>query len=226
MGIFQRLGDLLKSNVNDLIDKAEDPEKMAKQLIIDMQKELNTATQSYGKAKASEKMAERDYDEAVRKSQEWENKAKAALSQGDEKLAKKALEEKVDADKNVERYKEMYETVSAQTKEIGEQVEELKSKLEEAKSKQAMLIARSRMADTKKELAKSTGSFDSSASFEKFEQMEEKIERKEAEAEAYAEIADAGTDRDEAFEDVEKKAKVDSELQRLMSEMNGNKEEQ
>lgn len=221
MGVFKRLSDLLKSNVNDLIDRAEDPEKMVKQIIIDMQKELNIATQNYGKAKASEKLAEKKYNEAVKVSADWENKAKAALSQGDQELAKKALAKKVKADEDVASYKEMYESISNQTEAIGNQVEVLKSKLDEAKSRQAMLIARSQMADTQKNLAKATGGFDSSSSIEKFNRMEEKITRKEAEADAFSEIAGTDDELTDSFEEIEKNAKVDAEMQRLLAEMNG-----
>lgn len=222
MGIFSRLSDLLKSNINDLIDRAEDPEKMVKQVIIDMQNELTKATQNYGKAKASERLAEKKYLEAKKVSEGWENKAKAALSQGNQELAKQALAKKVKADEDVTSYKEMYESISDQTEAIGNQVEVLKSKLEDAKAHQAMLIARSQMADTKKNLAKSTGSFDENASYEKFRRMEDKITRKEAEADAFTEIA--GSDDEEltdSFEKIETDAKVDAELQRLMAEMGG-----
>ena len=220
MGIFQRLSDLLKSNVNDLIDRAEDPEKMVKQIIIDMQKELSKSTQALGQAKASERIAEKQYNDAVKASQDWEQKAKAALSAGNEELAKKALANKVKADKDVEAYKEMYDTISQQTDTIQTQVEVLKSKLEEAKSRQAMLIARSRMAETQKNLAKSAGGVDSGSAAEKFSRMEEKIERKEAEAQAFSEIAGSagGSDADE-FAKLESDSKVDSELERLKAEM-------
>ena len=224
MGIFRRLSDILKSNVNDLIDRAEDPEKMVKQIIIDMQKELTNATQNYGKAKASERLAEKKYLEAKKVSENWESKAKMALSQGNADLAKQALAKKVKADEDVAAYKEMYDSISAQTDAIGDQVEVLKTKLEEAKSRQAMLIARSQMADTQKELSKNVGGFDASSSLEKFNRMEEKIVRKEAEAEAFAEIAGEGDDDDltDDFEKLETDAKVDAELQRLMAQMNGN----
>lgn len=221
MGVFQRLSDLLKSNVNDLIDRAEDPEKMVKQIIIDMQKELSKSTQAYGKAKASERLAEKQYQNAQKISADWEAKAKSALASGDQELAKKALAKKVKADEDVANYKEMYETISNQTEAIGDQVEVLKSKLEEAKSRQAMLIARSQMADTQKNLAKSMGGLDTSSSVEKFNRMEEKIVRKEAEADAFAEIAGVNDDTVDSFEKLENDAKVDAELQRLMAEMNG-----
>ena len=217
MGIFQRLSDILKSNVNDLIDRAEDPEKMVKQIIIDMQKELNNSTQALGKAVASERIAKKQYDQAAA---DWESKAKAAIAAGDEELAKKALANKVKADKDTAQYKEMYDTISQQTETIRTQVEVLKSKLEEAKSRQAMLIARSQMADTQKALANATGGFDSSSASEKFSRMEEKIERKEAEAQAFADIAsDTGSNDAEEFEKLENDSKVNSELERLKAEM-------
>lgn len=219
MGIFSRLSDLLKSNINDLIDRAEDPEKMVKQVIIDMQTELNKATQNYGKAKASERMAEKKYLEAQKISASWETKAKAALSQGNQELAKQALAKKVKADEDVISYKDMYESISDQTEAIGNQVEVLKSKLEDAKSQQAMLIARSQMADTKKNLAKAAGGFDANSSYEKFQRMEDKISRKEAEADAFSEIAGADDDITDSFSKIETDAKVDAELQRLMAEM-------
>lgn len=227
MGVFQRLSNLLKSNVNDLIDRAEDPEKMVKQIIIDMQTELTKATQNYGKAKASERLAEKKYLEAQKISSDWEAKAKMALAKGDQELAKQALARKVKADDDLNNYKEMYESISAQTEAIGDQVEVLRAKLEEAKSRQAMLIARSQMADTKKNLAKAAGGFDGNSSMEKFQKMEEKIERKEAEADAFTEIAGnnlaggTGDDLRDSFEKLESDAKVDAELQRLMAEMNG-----
>lgn len=222
MGVFSRLSDILKSNINDLLDKAEDPEKMVKQIIIDMQKELTIATQNLGKAKASERLAQKKMDDAVKVAAGWEAKAKAALSQGNQDLAKQALAKKVRADEEVATYTEMYESISTQTDAIEDQVEVLKAKLDEAKSRQAMLIARSQMADTKKALAKSQGGFDGASALEKFDRMEEKIQRKEAEADAFAEIGGGGdADLVESFDQIEKDAKVDAELARLMAEMNG-----
>ena len=223
MGVFSRLSDLLKSNVNDLIDRAEDPEKMVKQIIVDMQKELNKATQNYGKAIASSRLEEKKYNDALKVSNDWEAKAKVALAKGDQDLAKKALSKKVRADEEVKTYKEMFESISNQTEAIGNQVEVLKAKLEEAKSRQAMLIARAQMADTKRQLAASQGGFDGNSAIEKLDRMEEKVQRKEAEADAFIQISgnDNDIDLQESFAQLENDAKVDAELQRLMAEMNG-----
>lgn len=221
MGIFSRIGDVLKANINDLIDRAEDPEKMVKQIILELQKEVNQATQAMGKAMASERIAKRQLDTAVKTSADWEAKAKAALNAGEVDLAKKALSHKVKADEDVKQYQQMYDQISAQTAQVREQVEALKAKLEEAKSRQAMLVARSQMAKTQKNLAQSVGGLDSSSALDKFNRMEEKVTRQEAEAAAFAEIA--GTDHaaeEKTFEQLQHDMDVDAELQRLMAEMN------
>ena len=219
MGIFSRIGDVLKANINDLIDRAEDPEKMVKQIILELQKDVNQATQALGKAMASERIAKRQLDTAVKTSADWE--AKAALNAGEVDLAKKALSHKVKADEDVKQYQQMYDQISAQTAQVREQVEALKAKLEEAKSRQAMLVARSQMAKTQKNLAQSVGGLDSSSALDKFNRMEEKVTRQEAEAAAFAEIA--GTDHaaeEKTFEQLQHDMDVDAELQRLMAEMN------
>lgn len=218
MGIFSRIGDVLKANINDMIDRAEDPEKMVKQIILDLQKDVRASTEALGKAMASQRIAERQYEQAVRNSANWESKAKAALAAGNADMAKKALSYKVKADADVESTSQMLETITTQTEAIRDQVDALKAKLDEAKSRQSMLIARSQMAKTQKNLAKSMGGMDASASLDKFNRMEEKIERQEAEAAAFAEISGGSADM-QSFEQLENDAKVDAELQRLMAEM-------
>ena len=167
---------------------------------------------------ASQRIAERQHEQAVRNSANWESKAKAALAAGDAEMAKKALSYKVKADADVASTAQMLETITTQTEAIRDQVEALKSKLDEAKGRQSMLIARSQMAKTQKNLAQSMGGMDASAALDKFTRMEEKIERQEAEASAFAEIA-GGTGDMKSFEQMENDAKVDAELARLMAEM-------
>lgn len=220
MGIFSRIGDVLKANINDMIDRAEDPEKMVKQIIIDLQKDVRTSTEALGKAMASQRIAERQHSQAVKTAAGWESKAKTALAAGDTEMAKKALSYKVKADADVESTAQMLETITTQTEAIRDQVEALKAKLDEAKGRQSMLIARSQMAKTQKSLSQSMGGMDASAALDKFARMEEKIEREEAEAAAFAEIAGGSADM-KSFEEMENDAKVDAELQRLMAEMSG-----
>lgn len=220
MAIFSRIADILKANINDLIDRAENPEKMVKQIIIDMEEQLTQATQALGQAMASEKQAQRQLENAKKSSQEWEQKAKMALQAGNQDLARRALESKVNIDKNVAQFQESFDQIHVQVAQMRDNVQVLRSKLDEARTRQNMLIARSRMADAQKGIATSLSGANSSSAFSKLEKMERKIEGKEAEAAAFSQLAGESTAMEDEFADLEKNAAVDAELQRLMNEMN------
>lgn len=219
MAIFQRLGDLIKSNVNDLIDRAEDPEKMVKQIIIDMEKQVNSATQALGQAMGSEKQALKQLEQAKKSSAEWEAKAKLALQAGNQELAKKALENKVSVDNNVKSLETSYNTISKEVSELRDRLQVLRSKLEEARSRQSMLIARSKMADAQKDVAEALSGTDSSSAFSKLDKMEERVQGKEALAEALGEMSGDTTFAKDEFKELESNQAVDAELARLMAEM-------
>lgn len=219
MSIFQRLGDLVKANVNDLIDRAEDPEKMVKQIIIDMEKQVGSATQALGQAMGSEKQAQRQLEQAKKSSAEWEAKAKLALQAGNQELAKKALESKVSVDNNIKSFEASYQTISSQVSELQSRLSVLRSKLEEARSRQNMLIARARMADAQKNVAGALSGTDSSSAFSKLDKMEQSIEGKEAQAEAFSEMSGDTTFIKDEFKELETNQAVDAELARLLGEM-------
>lgn len=220
MGIFQRTGDLIKSNINDLLDRAENPEKMVKQIIIDMEKELQQCTDALGQAMGSQRQMKKQLDKAKAESKSWEDKAKLALKAGKQDLAKQALQKKVNADNQVTQYQQMYDQCTVQVDTIKGQVDALKMKLEEARSRQSTLIARSKMADAQKSMAKTLGNMDSSSAFSKLDKMEEKIESKEAQADAFSDLAGTSNAPD-PFAELEANSAVDDELARLMAEMNG-----
>lgn len=224
MAIFSRIADLLKANINDMIDKAEDPEKMVKQVIIDMEEQVRTATQALGQAMASEKNAKKQLDNAKASSAEWERKAKIALQAGNQELAKKALENKVKIDSDIASFQTSYENMSLQVSQLKDRVAVLRSKLEEARSKQNMLIARSKMADAQKNVATAIGGTDSSSAFSKLEKMERKIESKESEAEAFSDMSGDTTFKKDEFAELEKQSAVDAEMARLMEELNKDKQ--
>lgn len=221
MSIFSRVSDLVKANVNDLLDRAEDPEKMVKQIIIDMEKQVREATQALGQAMASEKQALTHLEKAKANSKEWENKAKLALQSGNQELAKKALANKVEADKNIESLQKSYDQIAMQTQELRSRVEILQQKLDEARQKQNMLIARARMAEATENVATAVSGTNSDSAFSKLEKMEQKVEAKEASAEAAASMSGDTTFAVDEFKELETNQAVDAELQRLMNEMNG-----
>lgn len=221
MSIFNRISDILKANINDLLDKAEDPEKMVKQIIADMEEQVRDATEALGQAMASEKQAYAQLEKAKANSREWEDKAKVALKAGNEELAKKALASKVEVDKNIQSFQASYDQIAAQTSELRSRVEILRQKLEEARQRQNMLIARAKMADATESVATAVTNTDPNSALSKLEKMERKVEGKEARAEAFASMAGETVFAKDEFAELEKDQAVDAELQRLMKEMNG-----
>ena len=220
MGIFERIKDLVKSNINDLLDRAEDPEKMLKQIIIDMEQSLDQAVKGLAEVMASEKQMARQMEAAQKQSADWEAKAKMALGKGDQELAKQALANKLKSDDSAKQYGQMHSTLEQQVSAMRAQVEELKAKIEEARGKQAILTARAQMADTQKQFAKAAGGTDSKSAFAKMEKMEKKVEQKEAEAAAWSELN--GETKDDPFKKMETESAVDAELARLMADMGKN----
>lgn len=220
MAIFERISDLVRSNINDLIDKAENPEKMVKQIIIDMEDQLRKATQGLGTAMGSLNQVKKQLENAKEQSHNWQAKAKACLEQGNEELAKQALENKVKQDKMVTQYQEMSNSMEAQVNEIKSQIDILKQKLEEARSKQAMLVARSQMADAKSQMAKTLGNMDSKSAFAKMDKMEQKIEQKESQADAFSQISGVEDAPNDPFAQMDQENSINAELEKLKQEMN------
>ena len=217
MAIFQRIADVLKANINDMIDKAEDPEKMVKQIILEMEEQVDVATQGLGQAMASQKIAKKQLDQVNADIADWDEKAKVALKAGNEDLARKALEHKVNLQDQEVKCEAAYQTISAQVDQLTQQLKELKGKLEEARSRKNMIIARSKMADASAAVAKSISSTSADSAFSKLDKMEEKVSEKESINEAYLEInGDAAKDE---YEELQTNAAVDAELEKLKKEM-------
>ena len=219
MAIFERMSDLVRSNINDLIDKAENPEKMVKQIIIDMEDQLRKSTQSLGTAMGSLNQVKKQLEDAQVQSANWQAKARTCLEQGNEDLAKQALENKVRQDNMVAQYQEMVSSMESQVNEIRNQVDVLKQKLEEARSKQAMLVARSQMADAKSQMSKTLGNMDSKSAFAKMDKMEKKVEEKEAQADAFSQVSGVEESSSDPFAQMDKENSINSELEKLKKEM-------
>ncbi len=219
MGIFSRIADIFKSNINDALDKAEDPEKMIKLMVLEMQEALTKSTSALAQAMGNEKRLERQYLQLQTSSQDMQNKAMTALKAGNENLAKSALVKKSQVDSQLAQYKQMYESASAITSQMRTQVEKLKAKLDEARMKESTLIARSQHAKAQTQMAKSLGGFDDS-SFAKFDKFEQKVLKSEAEAQAFTELSASTTSLDDQFAELEKNNQVDSELAKLKAMLN------
>ena len=159
-------------------------------------------------------------EKAKKNSAEWENKAKLALKSGNQELAKKALSSKVEVDNNIASLQASYDTISSQTAELRSRVEVLQQKLDEARQKQNMLLARAKMAQATQRVATAVSNTDSTSAFSKLEKMEKKVEDKEAQADAFAEMSGDTVFAKDEFKELETNQAVDAELERLMKEMN------
>ncbi|MFN3306359.1 MAG: PspA/IM30 family protein [Candidatus Kapaibacteriota bacterium] len=218
MGIFSRIADIFKANVNDALDKAEDPEKMLKQMVLEMEESVNKATLAVANAIANEKSLERKLEKAKRDSEEWDFKARQALQAGREDLAKAALERKVIADRNIQDLQPIYTQAKETTNKLRTQLNSLKAKLEEARARQGVLIARSQAAKAQKQIAQSLSGVGSDA-FSKFDKYEEKIEKIEAEASAFEQLSSESSSLDEEFKKLTSSTDVEKQLLELKSKM-------
>jgi phage shock protein A len=219
MGFFKRIGDIFRSNVNDALDNAENPEKMIKLMVVDMKESMTQSTAALAKAMAHTKQMEKKKDFHKAQSEAWQQKAMAALQAGNEDLAKKALAQKNVEDQNFAQYNGMFEQADATTTKLKAQLDKLKQKYDEAKAKESMLIARSKNAEAQADIAKNIGGFNDNA-FANFDKFEEKIMEKEAEAEAFTDMSAVEIELEDEFAALETNTAVDAELAKLKEMMN------
>lgn len=224
MGIFKRMVTLMKSNLNDLIDKAEDPEKMLDQLILDMQEQYTAAKSQIAQAMADEKKLEREYNEQLKLQEEWAKKAELAVTQQNDDLALKALKRKNEYQKLAQDYKVHLDKQKEVTDKLKNSLLELNDKIEEAKRKRELLLARAKRAKAQESINKTYSEVNDTSAFDSFERMESKIEAMEDRALANEEINDEvlGDSLDgefEKLEEVQEEMDAMNELEQLKAKM-------
>jgi phage shock protein A len=224
MGIFSRLKTMISSNVNDLISKAEKPEKMLNQLIIDMQTQLLESKKAVALAIADEKKLERELANQETQAQEWERKAMLAVRAGKDDLAKEALLRKQEYDNASSEYRKQWESQKVSVEKLKESLRELQSKIEEAQRKKNLLIARAKRAEAQQKIQSTISSVDGNRSaFDAFDRMAQKVDQMEAHAEAARELEDLSknTSLERRFNELEKStASADLLLEDLKKKMN------
>ncbi|MCA9562226.1 MAG: PspA/IM30 family protein [Myxococcales bacterium] len=219
MGIFKRLATLLKSNINDLISRAENPEKILNQLILDMQESLVEARKQVAIAIAEEKKLRKQLDKELQEASSWEKKAMMAVKAGRDDLAKEALSRKQEHDNLAAEFQTHWEAQKNATDKLRHALRMLNNKIGEAKRKKDLLIAKQRKAQAQEQIRKAMGSLADSGAFDAFSRMEEKISQQEAEAEAAAELSDMSDDLESKFADFEAKHGADDALLALKVKM-------
>jgi phage shock protein A len=190
MGIFSRLATLIKANLNDLISKSEDPEKMLNQIVEDMATQLAEAKKQVASAIADEMRLAKQFESEQSQATEWERRAMLAVRAGDDALAKEALARKKEHSDSAEQYRQQAVKQKAGVDQLKLALRVLNNKIEEAKRKKGLLIARKKRAEAQKAIQETLGGLKNASAFEAFDQMSQRIERMEAEAEASATVAE------------------------------------
>ncbi len=190
MGIFARLATLIKSNLNDLISRSEDPEKMLNQVVIDMANQLVEAKKQVAIAIADEKKLAKQAEGESANAAEWERRAMLAVRAGDDALAKEALARKKEHEQLATAYKDQWQKQKQAVDQLKTALRLLNNKIEEAKRKKNVLIARKKRAEAQKAIQETMGGLTNTSAFETFERMSTKIDQIEAEAEAASELAE------------------------------------
>jgi len=221
MGIFSRIGTLFKSNVNDMISSAEDPEKMLNQVLVDMKKQLIEAKKQVAVSIADEKRLKKQFEDQEIKAKDWERKAMMAVRAGDDALAREALARKAEFGEHSATLGKQWRMQKDSVDKLKDQLRGLNGKIEEAKRKKNILIARKKRAEAQKTIQKTMSGLSDTSAFETFDRMASKVDQIEAEAEASAEIAGelTGDTLESKFDKLEAGAGADQLLLELKAKM-------
>jgi phage shock protein A len=221
MGVFSRLAQMIKANLNDLISRSEDPEKMLQQVVLEMNEQLISAKKQVAVAIADEKHLAKQLEQEKSRAGEWERRAMLAVRKGDDVLAKEALNRKKEHDSLAEQFQEQWSKQKAAVDQLKLALRRLNDKIEEAKRKKNVLIARKKRAVAQKAIQETMSGLKDESAFATFNRMETQINQLEAEAEAGAELADeySGDVLAQKFKDLEATTGLDGDLAALKQKM-------
>lgn len=191
MGIFSKFSTLLKSNINDLISRAENPEKMLNQIILDMRDQLAKAKREVAAAIADERKLRSQLDEEVKQTRDWERRAMLAVKEGRDDLAKQALMRQQEHAQRVQMLEQTWRAQADETEKLKGSLRQLNDKIEEAKRKRNLLIAKQKRAQAQRRIHETMSGLSDTSAFEAFNRMAEKIEESERKSLAAAEVDEA-----------------------------------
>jgi phage shock protein A len=213
MGLMERVSTLLRANLNDLVDRAEDPSKMIKQVIVDMENQLLQVKTQVAISIADEHMLEKKQKENDAKAAEWMRKAELAVDRGQDDLARAALERHKSCQRTSESFGEQIADQRAQVETLKSALGKLEQKLAEAQSKSDMLLAQHRRARALGKASDARLAIGSGSAIRTFDRMKDKVMREEAVSQAKSELA--GDNLDDRFRRLERDTEVDRALAEL-----------
>ena len=221
MSIFDRVGLLLRSNINALISKSEDPEKILNQLLIDMREQFVQAKKQVAITIADEKRLYAKMTASQQAAEEWEKKAMLSVRKGDEGLARECLARQTEAASQSEEWQKQWMAQKQASEQLRDSLHKLNAKIGEAKRKKDLLIARAKRAEAQKTIQSTMGGLNDNSAFDTFDRMTNKVEQIEAEAEASEELAGdmRGDDLDNRLKALEHESSTEDALAALKAKM-------
>lgn len=221
MGIFGRMKTLLKANVNDLASKAENPERVLNQLILDMEDQLRKAKLEVRDSITDKKQLKKKLDAALEQSQKWEKKAMTAVKAGEDDLARQALARKQEFDEQASDYQANWEATKANVDQLVDSLKRLDSKIKEARNRKATLLAKAARVEASTSMASSANAVSDNSAFDAFERNAEKVDNFENEVAATAELSESlkSEELEGKFGKLEKTHGTDDALAELKAKM-------
>ena len=217
MGIFTRVRDIISSNINAMLDKAEDPEKLVKMMIREMEDTLIEIKANCASGMATKKKIKREIETVIELAKNWDNKAQLAIDKGREDLAREALLEKRRHVERAEALEEELEQAKNLVTQCQSDIMQLEDKLGSAREKQRVLVQRHTNANTKKKAQQQIRRYDSSDAIQRFDDFQHRIDRLEADAE----LVNYG--RKASLADEFKSLETDSELEKELAALKARK---
>lgn len=226
MGIFSRMTDIINSNINSLLDQAEDPEKMIRLIIQEMEDTLVEVRSSSARVLADRKSAARRLEQVQADADSWEGKAKLAISKGREDLARAALQEKQTIEEELVAVAGELQATDEHITQLNDEVAQLQQKLTDAKAKQKAMIMRSKTVESRIKVKRQIQREAVDGAFQRFEHFERRMDNLESQLESMDVGRDVPPDLAAEINSLQKDERITDELERLKSEMGGGGSEQ
>lgn len=191
MSIFSKFSTMIRSNINDLISRAENPEKMLNQIILDMRDQLAKSKREVASAIADERKLKSQLEAERKQVREWEGRAMLAVNEGRDDLAKQALVRQQEHAERAASLEGTWQAQAAETEKLKGSLRQLNDKIEEAKRKRNLLVAKQKRAQAQRRIHETMSGLSDTSAFEAFNRMADKIEEEERRNLAQAEVTEA-----------------------------------
>jgi len=219
MGIFSRMTDIINSNINSLLDQAEDPEKMIRLIIQEMEDTLVEVRSSSARVLADRKGAARKLEQVQAEADSWEEKARLAISKGREDLARAALQEKRAIEEEVAVVEAELNATDEHIAQLNVEVSQLQQKLTDAKAKQKALMMRSKTVESRIKVKRQMHREALDTAFQRFDHFERRMDTLESQLESMDVGRDVPPDLAAEIDSLEEDERINDDLARLKSEM-------